>query len=110
MILKEQFLALFFSFFFGVVLSFLYNFNYNLLFTKRMGIKVFFTIVFILDMVLIYFFVIEKINGGIVHFSFYFFILGGVVFSYRKGVVLRKYIKIKEKKKTKLMPKSVNKD
>ena len=77
MSLSEQVVALIFSFIYGGILSVLYNFNYNLLFYKKKSIKIFFNIIFILDLVLIYFLVMRKINNAIIHPYFYLSIILG---------------------------------
>ena len=102
MSLSEQFLSIGFSFIYGVVLSFLYNFNYNLLFNKEKVFKIFFNILFVLDLVLIYFLIIKKINGGIIHPYFYLLIILGFVSCFDVSKKLRKFLKF-----NKDLPKSV---
>ncbi len=100
MILKEQIVAIIFSFIYGGILSVLYNFNYNILFSERKIIKIIFNIIFILDLVLIYFLIMRKINNAIIHPYFYLFIVVGffVFFNFSKS--LRSLIKIPKLKKT----------
>ena len=100
MILKEQIVAIIFSFIYGGILSVLYNFNYNILFSERKIIKIIFNIIFILDLVLIYFVIMRKINNAIIHPYFYLFIVVGffVFFNFSKS--LRLLIKIPKLKKT----------
>ena len=102
MSLSEQVLSIGFSFIYGVVLSFLYNFNYNLLFNKEKVFKIVFNILFVLDLVLIYFFIIKKINGGIIHPYFYLLIILGFVSCFDVSKKLRKFLKF-----NKDLPKSV---
>ena len=102
MSLSEQFLSIGFSFIYGVVLSFLYNFNYNLLFNKEKVFKIVFNILFVLDLVLIYFLIIKKINGGIIHPYFYLLIILGFVSCFDVSKRLRKILKV-----DKDVPKSV---
>lgn len=102
MSLSEQFLSIGFSFIYGVVLSFLYNFNYNLLFNKEKVFKIVFNILFVLDLVLIYFLIIKKINGGIIHPYFYLSIILGFVSCFDVSKKLRKFLKF-----NKDLPKSV---
>ena len=100
--LKEQVLAIFFSFIFGSLLSCLYNFNYKLLFNKRRIVKIIFNIIFIFDLVLIYFLVMRKINNAIIHPYFYLFIVLGffTFFNLTKKLrILLKVPDIKEKSK-----------
>ena len=102
MSLSEQVLSIGFSFIYGVVLSFFYNFNYNLLFNKEKVFKIVFNILFVLDLVLIYFLVIKKINGGIIHPYFYLLIILGFVSCFDVSKKLRKFLKF-----NKDLPKSV---
>lgn len=102
MSLSEQFLSIGFSFIYGVVLSLLYNFNYNLLFNKEKVFKIVFNILFVLDLVLIYFLIIKKINGGIIHPYFYLLIILGFVSCFDVSKKLRKFLKF-----NKDLPKSV---
>lgn len=102
MSLSEQFLSIGFSFIYGVALSFLYNFNYNLLFNKEKVFKIVFNILFVLDLVLIYFLIIKKINGGIIHPYFYLLIILGFVSCFDVSKKLRKFLKF-----NKDLPKSV---
>ncbi len=77
MILTEQIISIIFSFIYGVILSLLYNLNYYLLFNKRKVYKVIFNIVFIFDLVLIYFLIMKRINNAIIHPYFYLSIILG---------------------------------
>ena len=100
--LKEQVVAIIFSFVFGVLLSCLYNFNYKLLFNKRIIVKIVFNIIFIFDLVLIYFLVMRKINNAVIHPYFYLLIVLGffVFFNLTKKLrILLKVPDIKEKPK-----------
>ena len=88
MSLSEQIISMIFSFIYGIVISVLYNFNYNLLFSKRTIFKVIFNLLFVFDLVLLYFLIIKKINGGIIHPYFYLLITLGFIscFSISKGL------------------------
>ena len=108
MSLFEQVVTLIFSFIYGGILSVLYNFNYNLLFYKKKSIKIFFNIIFVLDLVLIYFLVMRKINNAIIHPYFYLFIILGFFLFFDVTKRFRKMVKMpKVKKKIKKMTKSV---
>ena len=85
-----------------MILSLLYNFNYNLLFSKTKIAKVIFNILFVLDLVLIYFLIIKKINGGIIHPYFYLLIILGFASCFDVSKRLRKILKV-----DKDVPKSV---
>lgn len=80
--LKMQIISLVFSFFYGVVFSVLVNFNYELFFKKRKKYRIIFTFIFIFVMALIYFFVLNKINNGIIHIYFLLVILIGFYISF----------------------------
>ena len=97
--LSEQVVALIFSFIYGGILSVLYNFNYNLLFYKKKSIKIFFNIIFVLDLVLIYFLVMRKINNAIIHPYFYLFIIFGFSLFFDFSKWFRKLLKMPEVKK-----------
>ena len=97
--LSEQVVALIFSFIYGGVLSVLYNFNYNILFYKNRVVKIIFNILFILDLVLIYFLVMRKINNAIIHPYFYLFIIFGFSLFFDFSKRLRKLLKLPEVKK-----------
>ena len=88
MSLSEQIISMVFSFIYGIVISVLYNFNYNLLFSKRTIFKVIFNLLFVFDLVLLYFLIMKKINGGIIHPYFYLLIILGFIscFSISKGL------------------------
>ena len=97
--LSEQVVALIFSFIYGGVLSVLYNFNYNILFYKNRVVKIIFNILFILDLVLIYFLVMRKINNAIIHPYFYLFIIFGFSLFFDFSKCFRKLLKMPEVKK-----------
>ena len=96
--LSEQVVALIFSFIYGGVLSVLYNFNYNILFYKNRVVKIIFNILFILDLVLIYFLVMRKINNAIIHPYFYLFIIFGFSLFFDFSKRFRKLLKMPEVK------------
>lgn len=108
MTLLEQVTAIIFSYMYGGILSVLYNFNYNLLFSKKSGLKILFNIIFIFDLVLIYFLIMKKINLVIIHPYFYLIISLGFFTFFNFTKSFRKYLKIKYTKKK--MPKSVKKN
>ena len=102
MSLVEQVVSLIFSFIYGGVLSVLYNFNYNILFYKNRVVKIIFNILFVFDLVLIYFLVMRKINNAVIHPYFYLLIVLGffVFFNLTKKLrILLKVPDIKEKPK-----------
>lgn len=96
--LKEQIVAIIFSFVFGGLLSCLYNFNYKLLFSKKKLIKIIFNIIFILDLVLFYFLVMRKINNAVIHPYFYLIIAIGFFTFFNLTKKLRSVLKISDVK------------
>lgn len=108
--LKQQVISMLFSFFFGLFLGGVYNLNYNLLFKLTNLKKFFFNIIFIFDLVLIYFIVIKKINGGIIHPYFYLLIILGFIFTFSHSKSFRRFIKVSQLKKKKDKHKEKDKD
>jgi len=91
------------SFFFGIFFFIATIYNYNL--TKEMRIvkKSVFTFIFVLDIVLLYIYMIFKINNGNFHIYFLLMLLLGFIFIsifYKKSVNLCKKLinKLKLKK------------
>lgn len=99
MVLKEQVIAIIFSYIYGGCLAFLYNLNYNLLFYQRKVVKITFNIIFILDLVLIYFLLMRKINRAIIHPYFYLFIILGFFTFFFLTKRFRKLLKLPPVKK-----------
>ena len=58
-----------FSFIFGIFYSLLFNFFYNFLFTKRI-VDVLYNGIFVLCIYSLYFYILSKINNGIIHYYF----------------------------------------
>ncbi len=88
--LKLQVLSLIFSFVFGYFFSLLVNINYKLLFNKNKIIKYLGTFFFVIDMSLIYFLCIYKINNGILHPYFLILFILGFFVSYPINSKIRK--------------------
>ncbi len=76
--LRLQLLALVFSIVYGVIVSFLFNLNYKLLFHSKRVVKIICDVIFVFDLGFIYFFFLEKFVDG--YINFYFFVL--VLFSF----------------------------
>lgn len=77
MVLKAQLISLFFSFFSGIVFFVFMKINYKFLFFGKMIIRIIFNLIFTIDFSLLYFIILSKINGGILHIYFLFlFVLG----------------------------------
>lgn len=77
--LKTQLLLLTFSFIYGMIFSSLINLNYKLLYNEKKLLRICFTILFVLVSVLIYFFVLLKINYGILHIYSLLMIIVGFI-------------------------------
>lgn len=75
--LKIQIFSLIFSFFYGILFSFLINVHYQFLFFKKKWVQIVVTILFLLDMALLYFLILRIINNGIIHIYFYLMIFLG---------------------------------
>lgn len=89
MSIRIQIISIIFSFIFGIFFSIFTNVNYRYLFSKNKMYKVFFTFIYVLDATLLYFLIIKKLNGGVVHLYFLLFI----GFGFLVGLIkLNKYI------------------
>lgn len=88
--LKIQVFSLIFSLIFGVLFGTLVNLNYKLIFNKNIKIKIIGTFTLILDISLIYFLVIKRINNGILHVYFLFIFLVGCYIGFTLTTFLRK--------------------
>lgn len=94
MILKIQFLTLGYSFIYGIFFSFLLTINYNFIYKSNKIAQWLITILFILINTLFYFFILKKINNGIIHPYFLFvFILGIIVEIYVPRLVAKHFKK-----------------
>lgn len=80
--LKIQIYSLFFSFFYGIFFSFLFNLHYQFLFYKKIVVQILITLLFLLDMALLYFLILQKINHGIIHVYFYCLLFLGFYISF----------------------------
>lgn len=102
-----QIVSIIFSFVFGVVFSCITNFNYKFLFSKNKIFSIIYTSIFVLIMSLIYFFLIKKINNGIINIYFLLFICLGFITGF---IHLKKYInKLKKCLKSVKLIKKINK-
>ena len=82
--LTEQLLTIFISIIYGFFTSLIFNINKNVLFNKSIFKKLIMNFLFVLDLVLIYFIIIKKINDGILTYYSYICII--------IGILLQKYI------------------
>lgn len=80
-----QVICLVVSFLYGIFLYFSNHFNYNILKDKNIVVKIFGNILYILNATLLYILFLYKMNYGILHIYFIFFIvLGYVLMSVKK--------------------------
>ncbi len=89
MALKFQIISLIYSFVFGLVFSLLVNLHYEILFSKKKWFRIFMNFLFVVDMALLYFLILKKINGGMIHLYFYLLILMGFFLGYTKTIKVR---------------------
>lgn len=93
MILKIQIASLCYSFLYGIFFSFLADLNYILLYNDKKHIKVLSTMFFIINNVLLYFIMLQKINNGIVHIYLIISFLLGVIIHAGINKIIAKYKK-----------------
>ncbi len=91
-----QLKSLIFSFIFGIFFSIFTCINYNNLNNKNNLFKIAFTIIFVIDNILLYLLLLIKVNGGYVHIYFIFCVILGYLFAQKKIIMLIKRIPIKK--------------
>jgi len=79
MTLITQIKLVLFSFLFGVFFSFMLDVNCKYINSKRKIYSIIFTVFFMLFHVLLYFWILQKINCGILHYYSFLCILLGVL-------------------------------
>lgn len=82
MILKTQLVSLFFSFLSGIVFCIFTKINYRFLFLGKKITRIIFNVVFVVDYSLLYFIILSKINGGILHIYFLLLFIFGFFIAY----------------------------
>lgn len=106
--LSTQIMSLVFSFGYGILVSYLFNLNYNFIYKSSILYKVVINILFCVNLGLVYFLLIKIINNGVVHVYFILMFLVGFSLFVKKYAFMRSFIKVKEnvvvikKKKKKL--------
>lgn len=96
--LKIQLLSILFSFGFGILSSYLYNFCYSFIYKTSLLYKIVINLLFCINLGLIYFLLLKIINNGIVHIYFILsFILGFGLFV-NKYNFIRKNLNVKKYK------------
>ena len=90
MSLETQILLIVSSFFFGFFLEIIFNLNYKIIYYKNKIIKIIFTFIISFMLSLIYFYILLKINNGIIHISgILSLILGIITLHYLKSFYKR---------------------
>lgn len=79
MTLITQIKLVLFSFLFGIFFAFMLDVNCKYINSKRKIYRAIFTIVFMFFHVLLYFWILQKINSGILHYYSFICILLGVL-------------------------------
>lgn len=79
-----QLLSFFFSFFFGIFFSLVSRFHYGFISSLKKWLRYLLTLLFILDISLLYLILMYSINSGVIHI--YFIILAMV------GYIIEKYV------------------
>ena len=79
MALIQQLLTIFITILYGSVLYWLIKLNKKMLFDGSIVKKIIFSIIFVIDMVLIYFIIIKHINNGILTYYSYLLIILGIL-------------------------------
>ena len=83
MTLIQQLLTILVSIMYGSILYWLIKINKKMLFKGKILKKTIFSIIFVTDMVLIYFIIIKYINNGIItYYSYLLIILGLLIQNY----------------------------
>ncbi len=94
-----QLVSFLFSFLFGVVFSFLTSVNNYVLQDKSKIVKCFITGVFVLDIVLLYVYMMYKINMGILHIYFIMVLVLGYIGAVKCQTCVKRKIKLFKKTK-----------
>ena len=94
--LSTQILSLLFSFGYGIIVSYLFNLNYNFIYKTSLLYKIVINILFCINLGLIYFLLIKVINYGVVHIYFVLMFLLGFSLFVGKYKFLRNLIQVKE--------------
>lgn len=98
MVLEIQIQSLIVSFVFGMFISLLYNLLYFLLYNNKKVILIISDLLFCISLSLLYFYIMYKINYANIHPYFLCMLLIGFLIGNRKTILVRKNVKIKERK------------
>lgn len=95
--LHSQILVIIVSFFFGIFFELLQTINYKIIYNKKKVMKVVFTFLLIFIQSLLYFYLLLKINNGIIHLYGILSILVGMITFYYVKKLLNRFYKNKKK-------------
>lgn len=96
--LEFQIHTLVFSFFFGILFSFLLNINYKILYPEKKWYQILSNFIFVIGGILLYFFGLQKINYGIFHpYSALLIIVGFLLEHYTHYIFIRMFAKWRKK-------------
>lgn len=84
-------------FFFGIFFEMLNIINYKIIYNHKKIIKILFTFLIIFIQSLLYFYLLLKINNGIIHIYGIFSILVGMISFYYLQKIIKKFYKDKKK-------------
>lgn len=98
MTVKIQLILLVISFCYGIIFYFLTKFNIFLIKNLSIFVKFLITFIFIIDMVLVYIFLVYKINSGIFHFYFLLAMIVGFILIGFNDTKIVNYCKLLGKK------------
>ena len=93
----SQILVIIVSFFFGIFFELLHTINYKIIYNKKKVMKVVFTFLLIFIQSLLYFYLLLKINNGIIHLYGILSILVGMITFYYVKKLLNRFYKDKKK-------------
>jgi len=93
--LSTQLMSLIFSFGYGIVVSYLFNLNYNFIYKSSILYKIVINILFCLNLGLVYFLLIKVINHGVIHIYFVLMFLLGFSLFVKKYAFMRRFIQVK---------------
>lgn len=82
MSLHSQILVIIVSFFFGIFFEIFHCINYKLIYNKRKIVKILFTFLLVFIQSIIYFYLLTKINNGIIHLYGILSIVVGILLIY----------------------------
>lgn len=91
MSLQVQLSLVVFSFSFGLFFELIHTISYKIIYCKKIFIKLLFTFILVLLQALLYFYILLKINNGIIHIYGIISLLVGIVsFYYLKMLFYKK--------------------